>query len=145
MLLTSRSTSWCAVRFSAVKSQLIPGFVPSKCADMLVRRGLKSGAAEREWSMSALSTSNFPFVFRLVDRAQQSRDRVGLFKELDRQDRSQAPEDIEVVPFDDVSHRRGDDHAPEVLRNLRASHSCSLLFLRLYLQGFIASRHAVPA
>ena len=38
------------------------------------------------------------------NRAQQSRDRVGLFKELDRQDRSQAPEDIEVVPFDDVSY-----------------------------------------
>jgi hypothetical protein len=37
------------------------------------------------------------------NRAQQSRDRVGFFEELDRQDRSQAPEDIEVVPFDDVS------------------------------------------
>src|SRR5205807_8806640 len=29
------------------------------------------------------------------NRAQQSRDRMGFFKELDRQDRSQAPEDIE--------------------------------------------------
>ena len=56
------------------------------------------------------------------NRAQQSRNRMGLFKELDRQDRGQAAEDIEVIPLDDVSHGCGDDHAPEVLRNLRASH-----------------------
>ena len=56
------------------------------------------------------------------NRAQQCRNRVALFKELDRQDRSQAPENIEVIPLDDVSHRRGDDHRPEVLRDLRPSH-----------------------
>src|SRR5256886_9716427 len=37
------------------------------------------------------------------DRGEQGRDRVGLFKELDRQNRSEAAEDIEVVPLDDVS------------------------------------------
>ena len=64
------------------------------------------------------------------NRAQQSRDRVALFKELDRQDRGQAPENIEVIPLDDVSHRRGDDHGPEVLRN--CSHVVLPLFHLLY-------------
>src|SRR6266851_2176820 len=36
------------------------------------------------------------------NRAQQSCDRVGLFKELDRQNRGQAAEDIEVIPFDEI-------------------------------------------
>ena len=61
------------------------------------------------------------------DRTQQSRDRVGFFKELDRQNRGQAPEDIEVIPFDDVSHRRGNDHAAEIPRDLN-SHVFLLLF-----------------
>src|SRR4029077_564038 len=63
------------------------------------------------------------------NRAQQSRDRVALFKELDRQDRGQAPENIEVIPFDDVSDRRGDDPPPEVLRNLWTGHCRFLLLL----------------
>src|SRR5207244_10648566 len=56
------------------------------------------------------------------NRAQQGRNRVALFEELDRQDRGQAPENIEVIPLDDVSHCRGDDHAPEVLGDL--CHGC---------------------
>src|SRR5262249_29790793 len=52
------------------------------------------------------------------DRTQQSRDRVRLLEEFDRQHGGQAPEDIEVIPFDDVSHRRGNNHAPEILRDL---------------------------
>src|SRR6266404_811063 len=47
-------------------------------------------------------------------RNQQSSDRVGLLKELDRKNCGQAAEDIEVIPFDDVSHRRGDNHAAEI-------------------------------
>src|ERR1700754_747590 len=39
---------------------------------------------------------------------------MGLFEELDREHRGQTPEDIEVIPLDDVSHRRGDDHAAEI-------------------------------
>src|SRR3989441_3675324 len=60
------------------------------------------------------------------NRAQQRRNRVGLVEKLDRQDRGQAPEDIEVIPLDDISHCRGDDHAPEVLRY--CCHSSPLLF-----------------
>jgi len=71
------------------------------------------------------------------DRAQQGRNRVALFEELDRQDRSQAPENIEVVPLDDVSYRRGDDHGPKVLRNL--SH-VPLLFKASSLRGAKVAR-----
>src|SRR5258705_9675639 len=53
---------------------------------------------------------------------------MGLFKELDRQDRGQAAEDVEVVPLNDVSHGRGDDNAPEVLRDFRASHTVLLRY-----------------
>src|SRR5207249_7781259 len=49
------------------------------------------------------------------DRAQQRRHRVGLVEELDRQDRSQATEDVEIVPFDDVSRGGGDDYTAEIL------------------------------
>src|SRR6185437_10629556 len=59
--------------------------------------------------------------------AQQSCDGVGLFKELDRQDCSQAAEDVEVIPFDDVSNRRGDNHAAEISRDF----DCHV-FLRLF-------------
>src|SRR5215469_15793668 len=38
-------------------------------------------------------------------------------KKFDRQDRSQAPENIEVIPLNDVATRRGGDHASEVWRN----------------------------
>jgi hypothetical protein len=51
---------------------------------------------------------------------------VALLEELDRQDRGQAAENIEVIPFDDVTHRRRDDHASEILRHpdrSRSSHS----------------------
>ena len=67
---------------------------------------------------------------------------MDLFEELDRQDRGQAAEDIEVIPLDDVSHRRGDDHAPEVLRDLRASH---IVLLRISaLHPFAARGLAGP-
>ena len=56
----------------------------------------------------------------------QRRNRAGLVEELDRQDRGQAPEYVEVVPFDDVSHRGRDDHGPEVLGDLLGQ---PLLFL----------------
>src|SRR5205085_8524309 len=56
------------------------------------------------------------------NRAQQSRDRMGLLEELDRQNRGQAAENIEIIPLDHVSHGRSDDHGPEVLWNLRPSH-----------------------
>src|ERR1700756_2412199 len=48
---------------------------------------------------------------------------MALFEELDRQDRGQAAENVEVIPFDDVSHRRGDDHAPEILGD--SNRACS--------------------
>src|SRR5476649_1924964 len=51
------------------------------------------------------------------DRAEQRGNGVALIEELDRQDRGQAPENIEIIPFDDVSSGRGSDHGPEVLRN----------------------------
>ena len=51
-------------------------------------------------------------------------------KNLTDKNRSQAPENIEVVPLDDVSDRRGDDHPPEVLRN--CSHVVLPLFHLLY-------------
>src|SRR5581483_5788493 len=56
------------------------------------------------------------------NRAQQSRYRMGLFEELDRQDRRQASENVEVIPLDDISHCRRDDHTSEVLGNLRPGH-----------------------
>src|SRR5262249_41197637 len=59
-------------------------------------------------------------------------------EELDRQDRGQAAEDVEVIPFDDVSHRRGDEHGPEILWDFN-SHIVLLRIARLY--RFIASRH----
>src|SRR5262249_49437902 len=77
------------------------------------------------------------------DRAQQGRDRVSLLEEFDRQHGGQAPEDIEVIPFDDVSYRRSDDHGPEILWDLSGtcshshSHRVFLPIVRL-----IASRHA---
>ena len=60
---------------------------------------------------------------------------MSLLEEFDRQHGGQAPEDIEVIPFDDVSHRRGDDHGPEILWDFD-SH---IRFLRI---AVIASRHA---
>src|SRR5262249_35742667 len=74
--------------------------------------------------------------------AQQRRDRMALFEELDRQDRGQAPENIEVIPFDDVSHRRRDDHAPEIPgdfnRAYSHSHLSSPYCLALLLHRFVA-------
>src|SRR6185369_4879047 len=52
------------------------------------------------------------------DCAQQRRHRVGLVEELDRQDRGQAPEDVEIVPFNDVPHCSGNHHAAEVFGDL---------------------------
>jgi len=42
-------------------------------------------------------------------RAQEGCHRVGLLEELDGEHRSQAAEDVEVVPLDDVPNRRGGD------------------------------------
>jgi hypothetical protein len=56
------------------------------------------------------------------NRAQQRRNRAGLVEELDRQDRGQAPENVEIIPLDDVAHRRRDDHGSEVLGNCCPSH-----------------------
>src|SRR5262249_36989133 len=60
------------------------------------------------------------------DRAQQSRGRAGLVKELDRQDRSQAPENVEIIPLNDIPDRRRDNHASEILGYLNCH--CFLLF-----------------
>src|SRR5262245_27819884 len=52
-----------------------------------------------------------------------------LLEEFDREHGGQAAEDIEVIPFDDVSYRRGDDHGPEIFRDFN-SH---IRFLRIAL------------
>src|ERR1051325_7962924 len=41
-----------------------------------------------------------------------------LVEELDRQNRRQAAENIEVVPLDGIADRGGNDHGPEILRDL---------------------------
>ena len=66
------------------------------------------------------------------DRAEQGGNGVALFEEFDRQDCGQAPENIEVIPLDDVSRGCGSDHGPEVLRNssrLSHSHLSHVIFL----------------
>ena len=47
--------------------------------------------------------------------AEQRRDRMALLEELDREDRGQAPEHVEVVPLDHVADR-GREHDPTKLR-----------------------------
>jgi hypothetical protein len=47
---------------------------------------------------------------------------MGFLKELHRQHRGQAAEDVEVIPLDDVADRCGDDHLSKILRDLRPSH-----------------------
>src|SRR5450759_1865531 len=42
---------------------------------------------------------------------------VALFEEFDRQDCGQAPENIEIIPFDNVSPRCGGDYASEICWN----------------------------
>src|SRR3989449_886084 len=60
-------------------------------------------------------------------RAEEGGHRVALLEELDGEDRGQAPEDVEVVPLDDVAHRRGDDDATELLEwNFRRPHRSPL-------------------
>ena len=59
------------------------------------------------------------------DRAEQSGDGVALIEELDRQDRGQAAENIEIIPFDDVASRRGCDDASEVCWNTGSGHGVS--------------------
>jgi hypothetical protein len=51
------------------------------------------------------------------DRAQQRCNGMRFLEELDRQDRGEAAENIEVVPLDDVSDRGGNDHGAEILRD----------------------------
>src|SRR5437016_4608526 len=41
--------------------------------------------------------------------AEEGRDRVALLEELDREDRGQAAEDVEIVPLDDVANGCGND------------------------------------
>src|SRR5205085_11799494 len=56
------------------------------------------------------------------DRAQECRDRMTLLEELDRENRREAAEDVEVVPLDDVADGcRDDDTAELVERNLGGS------------------------
>src|SRR5262249_61353529 len=61
----------------------------------------------------------------------QAPNGLARIKKFDRQDRGQAAENIEVIPLDDVSHRRGDDPAPEILRDFN-SHIVLLRIARLY-------------
>src|SRR6266513_4601783 len=63
------------------------------------------------------------------DRAQQRRHRVGLVEELDRQDRRQTTEDVEVIPFDDVAHGGGEHYTAEVMWDL-PGHSIPLVSSR---------------
>src|SRR5262245_32479825 len=69
------------------------------------------------------------------DSAEQRRDRMRFFEELDRQDRSQAAENIEVIPLDNVADRRSDDHCTKVLRDLRSSHIALLLIAKHVAAG----------
>src|SRR2546427_570770 len=56
-------------------------------------------------------------------RAEEGRHRVTLLEELHRQDRGQAPEDVEVVPLDDIADGCGDDDAAEFFEwNFRRPH-----------------------
>jgi hypothetical protein len=43
---------------------------------------------------------------------------VGFVKELDRQDRGQATEDIKIVPLNNVSHGGGNHYAAKVFWDL---------------------------
>jgi hypothetical protein len=52
------------------------------------------------------------------DRAKERRHWMTLFEEFDRQDRGQASEYVEVIPLDDITARRGGDHASEVRRDM---------------------------
>ena len=52
---------------------------------------------------------------------------MALLKELDRQNRSQAPKNIEVIPLDDIPSGGGRNHASEIGR-YSADHD---LFLQL--------------
>src|SRR6185436_20896046 len=50
------------------------------------------------------------------DRAEQRGNWMASLKELDRKDGCQAAEHVEVVPLDDVTDRRGGDHAAQLAR-----------------------------
>ena len=43
---------------------------------------------------------------------------MAFLEELDRQDRGQTSENVEIVPFDNVSRGRGHDHGPKIPRDL---------------------------
>jgi hypothetical protein len=47
---------------------------------------------------------------------------VAFLEELDRQDRGQAAEYVEVIPLDDVTARCGGNYASEIRRNTSNSH-----------------------
>jgi hypothetical protein len=54
---------------------------------------------------------------------------VTLLEELDREDRGQASENIEVVPFDDIADGCGNDDTAEFFqRNIRRWHTFPSLF-----------------
>src|SRR5262249_25444576 len=55
--------------------------------------------------------------------AEQRRNGVAVCEKLDRQDRGQASENVEVIPLDDVTARRSGDHSSEVRRNTSNSHT----------------------
>src|SRR5205807_503452 len=56
--------------------------------------------------------------------AEEGRDRVALFEELDREDRGQASEDVEVVPLNHVPNCRGDHDTAKCLeREMGRRHS----------------------
>src|SRR5205814_9078203 len=46
-------------------------------------------------------------------------------EELDRQERGQAPEDVEVVPLDDIPHGCGDDDPAKILGGETGRRHCS--------------------
>src|SRR5262249_37577151 len=75
------------------------------------------------------------------NRAQQGCNGMGLLEELDRQDRGQASENVKIIPFDNISYRRGDDHAPKILRDF--SRHVVLLPCQSYCLGRIGA--ASPA
>src|SRR4030095_14003633 len=61
--------------------------------------------------------------------AEKGRDRVALLEELDREDRGQAAEDVEIVPLDDVADGCGNDDAAKFFaRNISCCHKFPSLF-----------------
>src|SRR5205085_5025978 len=79
-------------------------------------------ATEHEGAEGAYQESGGERPHRLDER----RSGLAPFEELDRQERCQAAEDVEVVPLDHVPDGCGDDDAAEVLHGERRSGHNSL-------------------